>query len=230
MVGLREILWPRGSKAAAVGEESLAELFDAGTLPHALAPQASVSLVVSDAVRLDKGNDRLDDEAPAITFSVLLGQSEFQAAQPLVVVHAEEQNRIDGCCLDGLAQKGGRAGLGQQFQAAWRLDTHNPDYGGRGYGRARFQQRRRADRLVRINKQNVPIVVERREFDLFDADQRHTQPNECALQCLGVEFRPSPKNASALAKILDQPLPRHEATRKTGLVATTPKRDEFRIR
>src|SRR3954453_19038405 len=66
------LLWPKRCPSAALPprdalpprHELHGELLDGPPLPHALAAQAAVRLLVVDAVRLDELQDGLDNEAP----------------------------------------------------------------------------------------------------------------------------------------------------------------------
>ena len=147
-----------------------------------------------------------------------------------MVVHAEKKRGIDRRGLDGLAQDGGCAGFGEELEPAWRLDADDADNRGRGEGRARQQKGRGIDRLIGVEKHDVAIGIEVRGDHALDPSQRYAKLDESALKHIRVEVGAGPEQSLAAAEILDQALRRHEATRKTGRMATAPKRDELRMR
>ena len=147
-----------------------------------------------------------------------------------MVVHAEKKGGIDRRRLYGFAEDGGCAGFGQQLQPTWRLDADNSNDRRHGEVGAGLQKRRRIDWLIGVEKHDVAVGIEVRGADAVDPPQRYAELQECALEHIGVEFGTGPEQALAATEVLDQAMRRHEATRKTGRMATAPKRDELRIR
>ena len=86
------------------------------------------------------------------------------------------------------------------------------------------------DRLIGVEKNDVAIGIEVRGSHALDAPQRYAKLQKRALKHVGVEVGTGPKQALAATKVLDQAMRRHEATRRTGRMATAPKRDELRMR
>jgi hypothetical protein len=147
-----------------------------------------------------------------------------------MVVHAEKKRGIDGCGLDGLAQEGGCAGFGQQLETTWRLDADDANHRRGGEVGAGQQKGRGIDRLIGVEKNDIAIGVEVRRAHALYASHGHAELQKCTLEHVGVEVGTGPKQALAAAEILDQAMRRHEATRRTGRMATAPKRDELRMR
>ena len=147
-----------------------------------------------------------------------------------MIVHAEKKRGIDRRGLDGLAQDRGCAGFGQQLQPARRLDADDADNRRGGEVRAGREKGRGIDRLIGVEKHDVAIGIEVRGLHALDSPQRYAELQERALEHVGVEVGAGPKQALAAAEVLDQAMRRHEATRKTGRMATAPKRDELRMR
>ena len=221
---------PCGRERAVRLKQGFAELFEVEPPPHALATEFRISVVIADAARLDERDNGLDEKATTATLPVPNGESRFRRLQPAIVVHAEEKRGIDGGALDRLAQNRRRARLRQKPKAARRFDADDADDRRRGQARAGLQQRSRIDRLVCVEKHDVAIGIEVRSLDMVDAAQRHSEPEQCALKRLGVEIGAGPEQTLSPAKILDEALGRHDATLRTGRMATDPKRDELRIR
>ena len=86
------------------------------------------------------------------------------------------------------------------------------------------------DRLIGVEKYDVAVGSEVRSAHALDASKRYAKLQQRALKHIGVEVGTGPKQALAAAEVLDQAMCRHEATRKTGRMATAPKRDELRMR
>ena len=147
-----------------------------------------------------------------------------------MVVHAEKKRGIDRRGLDGLAQDGGCAGFGQQLEPTWRLDADDANHRRGGEVRAGQQKGRGIDRLIGVEKHDVAIGIEVRSAHALDPSQGYAELQQRALEHIGVEVGTGPKQALAAAEVLDQAMRRHEATRKTGRMATAPKRDELRMR
>lgn len=147
-----------------------------------------------------------------------------------MIVHAQEKRRIHGRRLNGLAQDCGCAGLREKLQPARRLDADNSDHWRRREMRARLQQRRGIDRLISVEENDVAVGIEVRGFYQVDAPKRHAKPEKRSFEHVGVEVAAGPQQALATPKVLDQAIRRHDATRRTGRMATAPKRDELRMR
>jgi hypothetical protein len=147
-----------------------------------------------------------------------------------MVVHAKKKRGIDRCGLDGLAQNSGCAGFGQELEPTWRLDADDANNGRRGEVGARQQKGRRIDRLIGVDEHHVAIGIEVCRAHALDPSQGHAKLQKRALEHVGIEVGAPPKQALAAAEVLDQAMCRHEATRRTGRMATAPKRDELRMR
>ncbi len=96
--------------------------------------------------------------------------------------------------------------------------------------RARLQERRGIDRLIRVEENDVAVGIEVRGFHQIDAPKRHSEFKQRSFEHVGVEIAAGPQQALTTPKVLDQAMRRHDATRRTGRMATAPKRDELRMR
>ncbi len=211
-------------------EQGFAELLEIRSSPHAFATKLGIGVVVAQAPRLHERDDGLDEKTPAAALAVANGEARFGGLDPPVVVHAKKKSGIDRRGLDGLAQDGGCAGLGQQLQSTWRLDADDANHGRGGEVGARQQKGRGIDRLVGVEKHDVAIGIEVRSAHALDPSQRYAKLQKRALKHIAVEVWTGPKQALAAAEVLDQAMRRHEATRSTGRRATAPKREELRMR
>ena len=211
-------------------KQGFAELLEVQPPPHAFATKLGIGVVIAQAPRLHERDNGLDEKASAAALAVPNGEARFRGLEPPVVVHAEKKRGIDRPGLDGLAQDRGCAGFGQKLEPTWRFNTDNADYRRCGEVRAGQQKGRGIDRLIGVEKHNVAIRIEVRGVHALDSPQRYAELLQRALEHVSVEVGAGPKQAPATAKVLDQAMRRHEATRNTGRMATAPKRDELRMR
>jgi hypothetical protein len=211
-------------------EQGFAELLEIQPSTHAFAAKLAIGVIVAQAVRLHERDDGLDEKASAAALAVADGEARFGGLEAPMVIHAEKKGGIDRRGLDGLAQDGGCAGFGEQLQPTRGLDANDADNRRCGKVRAGLQKGGGIDRLIGVEKHDVAIGIEVRGAYALDSSQGYAEFHERALKHIAVEVGAGPKQALAAAEVLDQAMCRHEATRKTGRMATAPKRDELRIR
>jgi riboflavin biosynthesis pyrimidine reductase len=211
-------------------EQGFAELLEIRSSPHAFATKLGIGVVVAQAPRLHERDNGLDEKSPAAALAVPNGEARFRGLEPPMVVHAKKKSGIDGRGLNGLAQDRSCAGFGQQLEPTWRLDADDANHGRGGEVGARLQQGRGIDRLIGVEKHDVAIGIEVGSAHALDPSEGYAKLQKRALKQVGVEVGAPPKQALAAAEVLDQAMCRHEATRRTGRMATAPKRDELRMR
>jgi len=211
-------------------KKALAEVFEVEPPAHALATQRRIGVVIAETPGLDQRDDRLDEIAAAAALALAGENPGLRAPKPAVIVDPEKQCGIDRRRLDRLTQNRRGAGLCEKLQTARRLNPDKADNRRRGQRKVAMKQRRRVERLICVEKDNVVFRVERGAVHFLDLAERDSEPRQRAFQRLGVEVRAGPKQAATASEILDESLRRHETTRSVGRTTIAPKRDELRMR